>query len=261
MSVVVPLRRSRVSGIDRALQVLDLLMERGSAATAYDIARLLNAPTSTIYDVIETLVERDLLTRSVDGLVSLGPKLYFYGLAYARDLDQSDVLRTHMQALSNASGETVQICGRDDDRMVVLMMEQGPGHFGISSKVGSRVPLNWTASGRLLIGALPEPERRELVARAEPSATGRAEVNGERLLAQAAESWASGLAVQIGEADQAIACIAAPIRKADGSCPFTVSVVVPAQRAQDSLAGLADLVRSAARDIEFAMGWRQKADD
>ena len=43
--------------------------------------------------------------------------------------------------------------------MVVLQMAEGPGHFRVTSRVGSRVPLNWTASGRLLVGHLPDDER------------------------------------------------------------------------------------------------------
>ena len=68
------------------------------------------------------------------------------------------------KTLARSSGETVQICGRDGDKMVVEMMEEGPGHFQVSSRVGSRVPWNWTASGQLLVSTLPANQRAKLIA-------------------------------------------------------------------------------------------------
>src|SRR3546814_248253 len=165
MAVVVaakPEKRSRVSGIDRAFQVMDYLLKSGHPATAYDLAKGIGAPTSTVYDVIDVLVGKNALTRTPDGLVWFGPRLYHYGLAYGRNLDLIEVASREMTELCRLIGETVQVCGRDDDMMVVLAMAEAPGHFRVSSRVGTRVPLNWTASGRLLTGHLPLDERLAL---------------------------------------------------------------------------------------------------
>ncbi|MCE3590436.1 helix-turn-helix domain-containing protein, partial [Escherichia coli] len=59
-------RRSRVSGIDRALQVLDYLYETGSPAGVYGIAKAIGAPLSTVYVIIDDLVEKNLLSRNND---------------------------------------------------------------------------------------------------------------------------------------------------------------------------------------------------
>ena len=139
--------RSRVSGIDRALQVLDYLYETGSPAGVYAIAKAIGAPLSTVYVIIDDLVEKNLLSRNSDSSVWLGARLYHYGLAYARSLDFLNVANHEMHNLSRVSGETVQVCGRDGDHMMVLAMADGPGHFQVTSRVGTRVPLNWTASG------------------------------------------------------------------------------------------------------------------
>ena len=79
-------RRSRVSGIDRALQVIDYLYETGSPAGAYAIAKAVKAPLSTVYVIIDDLVEKNMLARNADGSIWLGARLYHYGLAYALSL-------------------------------------------------------------------------------------------------------------------------------------------------------------------------------
>ena len=251
-------RRSRTSGIDRALQIFDHLQRVEQATTAYEIAREIGAPLSTIYTIIDDLVAKDLLNRDGNGLIWLGPRLYHYGLTYARNLDLLGAATQEMHELAPQSGETVQVCARDQDMMLVLAMQDGGGHFNVSSRVGSRSPLNWTASGRLLVGHLPEDELLTIFSRsARVSPTGRAETDPLVLAANAHEALAQGLSIQAGESDFAVACIAAPIRDNAGVCQATMSIVVPEAKVPQKDPDLIDLVKSSARRVENRLGWRR----
>jgi DNA-binding IclR family transcriptional regulator len=250
-------RRSRVSGIDRALQVIDHLYETGAPAGAYAIAKAIGAPLSTVYVIIEDLVEKQMLTRNADNSIWLGPRLYHYGLAYARSLDFMSVATHEMHDLCRQVGETVQLCGRDGDHMLVLAMADGPSHFQFASRVGTRVPLNWTASGRLLVGHLDPEERRELFRRcARISPTGRAEIDAETLCDAAGKAFGERLSVQVAESDYAVACIAAPLVNDAGSCVATISIVLPEQKVIGKDNPYAESVRASAAKIEKMMGWR-----
>ncbi|NHT76718.1 IclR family transcriptional regulator [Rhizobiaceae bacterium CRRU44] len=251
-------RRSRVSGIDRALQVIDHLYETGAPAGAYAIAKAVGAPLSTVYVIIDDLVEKNMLARNGDGTLWLGSRLYHYGLAYARSLDFMSVATQEMHDLCRDAGETVQVCGRDAEHMLVLAMADGPSHFQVASRVGTRVPLNWTASGRLLVGHMPEAERVELFRRgARMSPTGRAAVDAETLSDAARTAFEERLSIQAGESDYAVACIASPIVDRNGNCVATISIVLPEQKAFADKAGYADRVKASAARIEALMGWRQ----
>jgi DNA-binding IclR family transcriptional regulator len=252
-------KRRRVSGVDRVFQILDHLMERGTAARALDIARAVGAPSSTVYEVIEDLVARRALTRDGDGLVSLGPRLLHYGLAYRQATPFLDVAQREMRRLSAEVGESVQICGRDGDMMVVLAMADGPGPFRVTSHVGTRVPLNWTASGRLLTGHLPEAERIALYRNgARPSPTGRAETDAKRLAAASRNALEERLSIQLSESDYAVACIAAPIVDLAGECVATISIVLSELRAQAAPERFAGSVTAAAHAIETTLGWDRR---
>src|SRR5271170_3706977 len=102
-------RRVRTSGIDRVLQVLDHLQATGKPATGYDIARSLGAPLSTIYATIDDLVQKRMLARTNGNNVWLGPRLFHYGLAYARSIDLIGSATEEMRALAHEIGQTVQI--------------------------------------------------------------------------------------------------------------------------------------------------------
>lgn len=251
-------RRSRTSGIDRALQILDYLQKVERPATGYEIARDIGAPLSTIYVIVDDLVEKELLDRQEGGALWLGPRLYHYGLTYARTLDLLDVAMQEMHQLAMSSGETVQVCGRDGEHMVVLAMVEGKDHFQVTSRVGTRTPLNWTASGRLLVGHLPEAERREIFARsATASPTGRAETDGSVLARSAAAALEQGLAIQAGESDFSVACIAAPVQDSHGACRATISIVVPDVKVKQKDPDLIKLVKASAHRIESRLGWRR----
>jgi len=250
-------RRSRVSGIDRALQIIDYLYETGGPAGSYAIAKALKAPLSTIYVIVDDLVEKNMLMRQPDGSLWLGARLYHYGLAYARSLDFISVATHEMHDLCREAGETVQLCGRDGDHMLVLAMADGPSHFQVASRIGTRVPLNWTASGRLLAGHLPQEERIELFRRcAKSSPTGRAEMDPEVLASSAGAAFQSRLSIQAGESDYAVACIASPICDQDGQCVATISIVLPEQKAFSDESRYTAHVRESAERIEKVMGWR-----
>jgi DNA-binding IclR family transcriptional regulator len=253
-------KRSRVSGMDRALQVLDYLYETGSPAGIYAIAKAIGAPLSTVYVIIDDLVEKNMLSRNSDSTVWLGARLYHYGLAYARSLDFLNVANHEMHNLSRISGETVQVCGRDGDHMMVLAMADGPGHFQVTSRVGTRVPLNWTASGRLLVGHLPEKERLDLFEHcAKSSPTGRAVIDPSALSAAAGEALRARISIQAGESDYAVACVASPICDDKGACIATISIVLAEQKIADNPDRYATEVKASAERIETIMGWRSHA--
>ncbi|MDP9835884.1 DNA-binding IclR family transcriptional regulator [Neorhizobium huautlense] len=250
-------KRSRVSGIDRALQVIDYLYETGAPAGAYAIAKAVKAPLSTVYVIIDDLVDKNMLARNADGTLWLGARLYHYGLAYARSLDFMSVATHEMHDLCREAGETVQVCGRDAEHMLVLAMADGPSHFQVASRVGTRVPLNWTASGRLLVGHMPEAERVDLFKRgARISPTGRATIDPTELARAAKVAFDERLSIQAGESDYSVACIASPIVDSRGDCVATISIVLPEQKAFADKAGYADRVKESAARIEKVMGWR-----
>lgn len=249
--------RTRVGAIDRSLQILDLLTERHQPMTAYDLARSTGAPVSTIYKLVEELLDRSMLSRIGENGIWLGPRLMRYGLTYRARMDVFAEARREMTRLSENLGETVQICARDEGMMTVIGMARAAGHFNVASDVGTRVPLNWTASGRLLLGHLDDEERLRIFTQsARPSETGQAETDPAVLSRQARKEFEARLAVQMSASEFAVACIAAPICDENGGCLATISIVLPETRARTAYDELTREVQNSARTIETALGRR-----
>jgi DNA-binding IclR family transcriptional regulator len=130
----------------------------------------------------------------------------------------------------------------------------------VTSRVGSRVPINWTASGRLLVGHLTAVKRVAFFAKhVKPSPTGRAETDPRKLSQASAAALAQRLSVQIGESDASVACLAAPVVNPLGECMITISIVLPEAKAMNP-ERYTRAVRAAAERIERRLGWRATAE-
>lgn len=254
---IVAAQRKRVGAIDRTLQILDVLTDSQRPMSAYDLAQKTGAPASTIYKIVDELVERAMLSRMGENSIWLGPRLMRYGLTYRSSMDVFNEAKREMEALAERLGETIQICARDEDMMTVIGMSRGKDHFNVASEVGTRVPLNWTASGRLLLGHLDDKRRVRIFREtARPSTTGQAETDPIKLSDLAGTEFRERLAVQMSASEFAVACIAAPICDETGACVATISIVLPETRARAETKRLAEEVRKSALNIETALGRR-----
>lgn len=250
-------RKPRTNGVERAFQVIEYLTESGESATAYQIAKEIGAPLSTIYESIALLEKMDVVARyGDDGKFFLGPRLVVYGLAYQRHLEADQIFRREAEVLSRASGESVLVCMRESDYVVAAAVVDRSDQFQISTRPGSRAYLTWSASGMLLLGHLKPEERREIFARANPSPSGKAMTDPDLLEAECRKAWEQGWSIMAAESGFSISCVAAPVRNPQGECVSTMCLVVPSDRAGEKADELVRHVTNSARNIERHLGWR-----
>ncbi|MCC8179696.1 MAG: IclR family transcriptional regulator [Planctomycetes bacterium] len=221
-------RKHRTSGSERAFQIIECLVAIGEPATAYQIAKKLGAPLSTVYESIALLERLEILVRQGgEGKFYLGFKLHLYGLAYAKINAAEEVHRRESESLSRRTGRSVVLCVRDGDYIVVSMVVDGNDDIRVSVHPGTRMPLNWTASGFLLLGHLTPDERRPLFERAQPSPSGKAATDPEILERKTITSWERGYSIEPAESAFAITFIVAPVRDDQGHCRGTIGLLVP----------------------------------
>jgi DNA-binding IclR family transcriptional regulator len=218
--------------VRRALDILELILRRGEPITVAQIVAELSIPKSTAYELVRTLSEGDYLAPDGRGSgLSLGRKLFELGMAYR---SQVDLLKDGAQIahrLRDATGETVQLSVLNDELMMVLLKEEGVRALRIISQVGSRVPVNWAAAGRLLVSDLDDTALTALLtATVRPSPTGRAPTDVAKLIAQIRRFRRQGYAIELNETNEHAGCVAAPILDATGRCIAALSIAAPEQR-------------------------------
>ncbi len=218
--------------VRRALDILELMLQRGEPITVAQIVTELSIPKSTAYELVRTLSESDYLAPSSRGSgLFLGRKLFELGMAYRGHVDLLKDGSRIAEQLRDETGETVQLSVLDNDLMMVLLKEEGVRPLRIISKVGSRVPVNWAAAGRLLVSDMDDKALAKLLSSTvQPSPTGRAATDVKKLITQIRKFRKQGYATELNETNEHAGCVAAPVIDVSGHCIAALSVVAPEQR-------------------------------
>jgi DNA-binding IclR family transcriptional regulator len=217
----------------RVLAIFELMLERGEPTTVAEVVRALRIPKSTAYDLVRTLTAAGYLERSGAAAYFLGRKLFELGMAYRSHVDLLKEGGKIVEELRDETGETVQLSVLENNVMLVLVKEESSKPIRIISRVGSRVPVNWAAAGRLLVSDLPASELKSLLQRiAKPSPTGRAPTDADELVRQIKRFRTQGYGFELNEANEHAGCVAAPVTDLSGKCVAAISIVAPEQRLQ-----------------------------
>lgn len=243
--------------VRRALEIFEFMLQRGEPVTVAELVQALSIPKSTAYELARTLTEAGYLERAPrDGALFLGRKLYELGMVYRGQIDLLKDGGQVVEELRDATGETVQLSVLENEMMLVLVKEEGSQPIRIISRVGSRVPVNWAAAGRLLVSDLDDEALAALLAHTvRPSPTGRALTEIERLIPQIRKFREQGFGFELNEANDHAGCVAAPVIDSRGRCVAAISIVAPEQRlGRDDRSRLIAQVRDAAKRLSERLG-------
>jgi DNA-binding IclR family transcriptional regulator len=156
----------------------------------------------------------------------LGPEIARLGLIALAGRDLIEVARAPMNELAAATGETVTLGILDGDEPTTVAQVDSGHVVGPRSWIGRRTPLHTTSDGKVFLafGGVPLPDGR-LVALTPQTVTRRAALEREL-----AEIRRRGWAQAIGELEDGLHGVAAPVLDVAGRCRAALSVSGPAYR-------------------------------
>jgi len=146
----------RSGTVDKALRVLEVLHQARAPLALAELSRALSIPKPTTHRLLASLQNAALVEQQADGRYALGVGLVRLGLGA---LAQDPVVRACGQELERAAhelGETFFLVKARGGRLVVLSKVEGTGMLRVAPDVGSEVPVDVTASGRLYLALAPE---------------------------------------------------------------------------------------------------------
>jgi DNA-binding IclR family transcriptional regulator len=152
--------RYRAPALDKGLDILELLAEQKDGLTRAEITKLLGRNASEMYRMLERLVARQYVVRSAGGdRYSLSLKLY--ALAHRHPPMNRLIYEALplMQRFSDRAEQSCHLVVYDRGNLLVIAQVDGPGTWGMSVRLGSRVGLIDTGSGRVML-AFQTPEQR-----------------------------------------------------------------------------------------------------
>jgi DNA-binding IclR family transcriptional regulator len=179
-------------------------------------------------------------------------------MAYKSHIDLLKDGEHVIKELRDETGETVQLSSLEDDMVVVLLKEEGIKNLRIISKIGSRVPINWAASGRLLVSDFDDEKLTKLLSdTCVQSPSGKANMDIKSIISEVRQFRNQGYGIEINEANEYAGSVAAPVFDSYNNCIATLSVVVPEQRiVKPKRKKLIEAVTKAAGKLSSRLGGR-----
>ena len=100
---------SSLQSLDRAIDILNLIQERGGKMSVSSIADIMSLHKSTVHRTLNTMLPKGFISKDATGLYTIGPKVLILGLSAANNLPISNIGKPYMAFLSEKYKETVSI--------------------------------------------------------------------------------------------------------------------------------------------------------
>jgi DNA-binding IclR family transcriptional regulator len=236
-----------IQTVDRVLQMLAAFDSERRALSVSDFAELLGVHKSTASRLAGTLFRRGFLERVPESkLFRLGPEVGRLGLLAVGGRDLIELAREPMERLAAATGETVNLAVLDDDEVVNIAQADGPHIIGVGNWAGRRTKLHCTSNGKVLLafaGARLAKGPLEAMTRHTITSVKELRVELEQIRQQ-------GWATNIGELEEGLHSVAAPVFDTAGRCCAALTVAGPEYRMLPGrLPELARRCQQAAKEI------------
>lgn len=210
---------SGVGVLDKAMAVLAAVEAAPSSLAELVAATGLSRPTA--HRLAVALEAHGLLRRDDDGRFCLGLRLLGLGHAAAEALPVWEAARPALAWLHERTGESVQLYVRDGDARVCVESVESTRELRTIVPVGARLPLDRGSGGQVLSGR---------------------------------STTAGGWIQSVGEREDGVASVSAPVHDRGGRVVAAVSVSGPIQRTTRRPGErYGDLVAEAARRVEAAV--------
>lgn len=147
-------RVTTTRAVDRALQLLTLLLLDGEKQTLSSLAKSAGLSPSTALRLLTTLVAHDYATQTADGLYQFGSRIKQLAARALRADPLYEVSQPHLEALASESHETacLGILAGDDDVVYLQQVNSSANRVQTVNWIGRTIPRRGTALGAALDG-------------------------------------------------------------------------------------------------------------
>jgi IclR family transcriptional regulator, KDG regulon repressor len=223
-----------------------------------EIAEQTGLVAPTAHRLLRTLVDHGLVVQEV-ATKSYRPGLKLFELSsfVVQGLELRDEAQPELRQLSRETDETVHLAVLDEGEVVYIDKVETAQTIRMHSAVGKRAPSHCTAVGKVLLSGLPAPELRRVIRqRGLREYTGTTITTVEALERELALISERGYAIDDGEHEPEIRCVACPVQDHTGRIVAATSVAAPATRmSRERVEALAPLVRRYADRVSQRLGY------
>jgi IclR family KDG regulon transcriptional repressor len=220
---------NEVRALSRGLQILEILADSRQAGgfSLSEIARRSGLAKSSTHRLLRTLVLNGYVRQGVANNENYFASFKLLTLAnqVIQDTGLHTITRSHLEFLANTTGETVHLVLLDNHSLVYIDKVDSPSPIRMYSQIGNRPPLHCTGVGKAVLAFLPEQQRDALLEGDDLKRyTENTITDHDELRAHLQQIREQGYAIDDGEHEEYVRCIAVPLLARSGHVVGSVSI-------------------------------------
>jgi IclR family transcriptional regulator, acetate operon repressor len=219
-----------VQSVERALKLLEALADPGEPRGISELGRATGLPVATIHRLLATMTARGYVRQdTATHKYTLGSHLIRLGEAATRHFAR--LSHPYLAELMEASGETANLAVFEDGQVAYVAQVPSRHHrVRMFTEVGRRVLPHTSGVGKVVLAFRPRAEVEALLARTGlPRRTPRTITEPKRFLAELDTVARQGYAIDSGEEEVGVRCLAVPVFGV-GDSVAAISVSAPEGR-------------------------------
>lgn len=218
--------------VDRIVAILACFEHGESELKLMQICDKTGLNKSTVYRLLEVLrAHRLVCLDETSGSYHLGLRLFELGSIATGHLDLDRLAQPVLQELAEQTGETAHLAVLDGSDMLAIAKVESRSSLRIRSVTGYRTPAYSTAAGKVLLAGINHDKLDAYFAKTPMVAFTRTTITSAvRLRAELKTIAEQGYALDHGEREQGMQCVAAPVRDHTGQVVAAIGVLAPSIR-------------------------------
>jgi len=227
--------RYHVPNLERALLIMEHLAEHTHPMGVTELSEALSFPKNSVFRIVSTLHAYGYLDRDdASKQYTLGSKLLTIGYNAVQEGHLVEKSIDVMRFVRDEVQETVLVGILDGAEGVVLEQVLPEQQLKVTVGIGTRFPLHTAAPAKAMLAHLPEKELVQLLNRIEyPRYTDTTITSKKQMMEELVRVRDMGYALDNGEHNPTIRCVAAPVLDQRGHPAGSIWVTGPEFRLTD----------------------------
>src|SRR5712692_11612999 len=221
-----------VQSVERTLDLLEYLARSSGWMGISELSNATGQPVGTIHRLLMTLVARNYVVR--DGRTrryTLGPAFRRLAGISLQTPDWAEIGTPLLRDLVEISGETANLAVMEGDRAVYVAQVQPRRMVRMFTELGNRVYLHCTGCGKVLLAYQPDSVIASIIAETGlPGFTDTTITDPGQLKQELEMIRQQGYAIDNGEQEEGVRCIAAAVYDPRGKVIAALSISGPGSR-------------------------------
>jgi IclR family acetate operon transcriptional repressor len=251
-----PRTAASVQSVERTLDLFQLLVDAEGEMGMRDMSERTRLPVATVHRLLNVLVKRGYARRNaVARRYGLGTTAMELASHIQTHTGVWERAQPYLQQLVLLTNESANLGVLEGSQAVYLAQAEAPRVMRLFTQVGNRVAFHACAVGKALAAFQTDQEREATLLLSPLTRYTRATITSrEKLRVELATIRQQGYAVDEGEFEEAVHCVAVPVLDSRGRALAALSVSGPSGRVtRDRLDAWIPRMKSIARDVWYAL--------